>query len=175
MSSVRAVELTGSMVEAAGSEAASKQQGKVKRYADYEENLLDYTPPKELLERGLSAAQVATLFYEAVYNNNLDVWLATLCESNKTHPAQPTPGGFTSTGWKEGRNKLRKYGTHYQPVASNAMAEVEGCAEGAEVVLEYSPLYGAVPGYTQDGAIGANVRITLTREMDEWRVLKADF
>ena len=66
-------------------------------------------------------------------------------------------GGRRVPHRKEGRNKLRKYGTHYQPIASNATAG-EGCAEGAEVVLEYSPLYGEVPGYTKDAAISANVR-----------------
>jgi len=92
------------------------KRSKIPVYENYEENLIGYDPCKELLQRGLSASEVATMFYEALYNNDLDIWLATLCEVNKTDPKHPKPGGFATVGWKDGRNKLRKYGTHYKPV-----------------------------------------------------------
>jgi hypothetical protein len=67
--------------------------------AEYLEASLAYDPPKELLERALTPKQVADLFYGAVFNCDMDVWLATLCDELKVNPLPPAPGAFALTGW----------------------------------------------------------------------------
>ena len=39
--------------------------------------------------------------------------------------------------------------------------------------MRYMPLYGKVPGYEPDSAIGDAVRICVFQEMGEWRVAQA--
>eukprot|EP00240_Pyramimonas_obovata_P002177 CAMPEP_0118924316 /NCGR_PEP_ID=MMETSP1169-20130426/2506_1 /TAXON_ID=36882 /ORGANISM="Pyramimonas obovata, Strain CCMP722" /LENGTH=455 /DNA_ID=CAMNT_0006865413 /DNA_START=317 /DNA_END=1684 /DNA_ORIENTATION=+ len=162
---------------------ALDEEEEVEKVAEYhnDDNLTGYDPPKELLERGLTPEQVATTFYTALYENELLLWLATLCEINKIDPKPPKPGGFATVGWKDGRNKLRKYGCHYKYVGE-AKAEGKdrkhpnfGTQDAPTKTLLYQPLYGHVPGYKPDTPMKDPVRITLMDELDEWRVLRAEF
>jgi hypothetical protein len=78
---------------------------------------------------------------------------------------------------KEGRNKLRKYGTHYAYLGDAPLAEGSGGGGGEtdeHVALQYTPMYGNVPGYVPDSATGDAVRIGLKQDMGEWRVLRAE-
>ncbi|KAK3285097.1 hypothetical protein CYMTET_7283 [Cymbomonas tetramitiformis] len=149
-------------------------------------NITGYEEPLELLERGLSPVEVADTFYNAVFENNLDIWLATLAQENKvdptpfkqtTSPVIPSvSGAFATVGWQQGRKKLRKYGTHYhyegedkKASGTNPQTEVEF------ITLLYSQLYGPVPGYKEDTPLGEPVKILLIKELEEWRVVTAEF
>ena len=83
---------------------------------------------------------------------------------------------------KDGRNKLRKYGCHYkyvgeekEPPNRNKNRVVAKQQASPTKTLLYQPLYGHVPGYKPDTPMKSPVKITLMDELDEWRVLNAEF
>eukprot|EP00239_Pterosperma_sp_CCMP1384_P009450 CAMPEP_0197865576 /NCGR_PEP_ID=MMETSP1438-20131217/43746_1 /TAXON_ID=1461541 /ORGANISM="Pterosperma sp., Strain CCMP1384" /LENGTH=137 /DNA_ID=CAMNT_0043484065 /DNA_START=105 /DNA_END=515 /DNA_ORIENTATION=+ len=131
------------------------------------ENITKYDEPKELLPRGMTPRQVADTFYDSVYNNKLDMWLATLTEENKTNSTNEVLGAFSSVGWQTAMKKLLKYGTHYRFIEEGDTTTDED-GEPQYINLKYSQLYGEVPGYKPNTPLGDNVNILLYNELGEW-------
>jgi len=130
----------------------------------------------ELLNKGLSPEEVCDQYFEACEANEPERWLACLHIERREKATSQRPGPFAVCKWELGRTRVAKFMAKYNLVGRVGKPSFRDFEP--EVVVQYQPAYGPVPGYKVGAALGDPIDITLRQQggsRGEWRVTQGTF